>query len=162
MKQIILDIDGVIAVGYTRLRTYDWSWGKTLYPFDKKAVKVLNEIITETGAEIILSSDWKLHFTIDEMEYIFEWNGVIKTPIAFTIPSQYYADGILEGGRAFEIKQFIEAHNPKVWVAIDDLDLMNTDYSDFFKDNFIHCKRPNTEGIKQSGLKEKIIKKLNG
>lgn len=162
MKCLILDIDGVIAVGYTKLKVYDWSWGKTLYPFDKKAVAVLNDIILQTGAELVLSSDWRLNFTIDEIEFIFKWNGVIKTPIAFTMPSQYYGDGFLEGGRAFEIKQYIEVHKPKVWLAIDDLDLMNTGHADFFKDNFIHCKRPNTEGIKQSGLKDKIIKKLNG
>lgn len=162
MKCLILDIDGVIAVGYTKLKVYDWSWGKTLYPFDKKAVAVLNEIIEVTGVELILSSDWRLEFTIDEIEFIFKWNGVIKTPIAFTIPSQFYADGFLEGGRAFEIKQFIEVHKPKVWLAIDDLNLLNTGHGDFFKDNFIHCARPNTEGIKQSGLKDKIIKKLNG
>jgi hypothetical protein len=27
-------------------------------------------------------------------------------------------------------------------------------------ENFVHCKRPNLEGIKQSGIKEKIIKFL--
>jgi len=161
MKYLILDLDGVIAVGYTKLRTYDWSWGKTLYPFDKKAVKVLNEILEKTGAEIILSSDWRLEFSIDQMEYIFKWNGVIKTPIAFTIPSQFYLDGHLQGGRAYEIKQFVEVHKPKTWVAIDDLDLMSTGHADFFENNFIHCKRPHTEGIKQCGLKDKIIKILN-
>jgi hypothetical protein len=27
-------------------------------------------------------------------------------------------------------------------------------------ENFVHCKRPNLEGIKQSGIKEKILKFL--
>jgi hypothetical protein len=27
-------------------------------------------------------------------------------------------------------------------------------------DNFVHCKRPYNEGIKQSGIKEKILKFL--
>jgi hypothetical protein len=28
--------------------------------FDKKAVKVLNQVLEETGAEIVVSSDWRL------------------------------------------------------------------------------------------------------
>ena len=32
--------------------------------FDQKAVKVLNEILEQTDAEIVVSSDWRLHATI--------------------------------------------------------------------------------------------------
>jgi len=35
--------------------------------FDKKAIKVLNEIIEETGCDIVVSSDWRLHANLEEL-----------------------------------------------------------------------------------------------
>ena len=32
--------------------------------FDTKAIKVLNEILEKTGAEIVVSSDWRFHATL--------------------------------------------------------------------------------------------------
>ena len=35
--------------------------------FDEGAVDILNNIIGVTGAEIVISSDWKQHMTLDGM-----------------------------------------------------------------------------------------------
>ena len=61
----------------------------------------------------------------------------------------------LEQQRAFEIKTWLK-ENPDVtnWVAIDDLDMRSDTWG---LTNFILCSNSN-EGIKQSGIKEKIIK----
>jgi hypothetical protein len=32
--------------------------------FDKKAIKVLNQVLEETGAEIVVSSDWRLYANV--------------------------------------------------------------------------------------------------
>jgi hypothetical protein len=40
--------------------------------FDTKSVKILNEILEETGAEIVVSSDWKLHATLEELGEYYE------------------------------------------------------------------------------------------
>ena len=39
--------------------------------FNDKAVKILNSILLETGAEIVVSSDWKLYCTLDELKEMF-------------------------------------------------------------------------------------------
>jgi hypothetical protein len=56
--------------------------------------------------------------------------------------------------RVIEIKKWLEDH-PEVthWVAVDDLDLSKLD-------NFVMTTKPYNEGIKQSGVKEKILKFL--
>ena len=52
------------------------------------------------------------------------------------------------------VNEYLKNH-PEVthWVAVDDMDLSKLE-------NFVMTKRPHNEGIKQSGIKEKIIKFL--
>jgi len=148
--------------------------------FDQKAVKVLNKILEETGAEIVVSSDWRYHANLEELGDYYESQGIIKRPIEVTdrfkdiFPKEWTSlrfRAELELERSMEINHWVENH-PDVthWVAIDDLD-MSVDYlGNHFsvKDgsdskpgltNFVHTPRSN-EGIKQSGVKEKVIKFL--
>lgn len=145
--------------------------------FNKKAIKVLNEILEETGAEIVISSDWKRSANVEEMGEYYESKGIIKKPIAFT-PNlgqcTWYNNQVwvwspkwdLEQTRTIEIKQYLHDH-PEIthWVAVDDLDMGKNqedweNWKDWGLDNFVLTPKSN-EGIKQSGLKEKIIKFLN-
>jgi len=83
MKLIFIDIDGVLATAPCWDMSQDNKWNA--YPFDKKAVKVLNKILEETGAEMVLSSDWKYHYSLGQIKEIFmEFNGVIKAPFDMT------------------------------------------------------------------------------
>lgn len=165
MRIIFLDIDGVLATDNDYGRRMDNKWGA--YMFDEKCVKVLNEILEVTGAEIILSSDWKTHYSLNEIREFFEFNGIYKGPIGYTKVSKTYTGDNLEGGRSDEINDWIKQHNTKddlTYVVVDDLDLsikygnISGNYIRGFE-NFVHCKRTR-EGIKQTGIKEKIIKKL--
>ena len=52
--------------------------------FDKKAVKILNNILENTDAEIIISSDWRYHATLEELGIYFLSQGIIKKPIGIT------------------------------------------------------------------------------
>lgn len=151
MKVIFLDHDGVVCLAS------EWGSrhkrGTTFDRLNQKAVKILNEILVETGAEIVVSSDWKLHCTLEEMEDVYKQEGIIKAPIAFTgryNPTRMSETWDLERNRQKEIKEFLESH-PEIthWVAVDDLKM-------FELGNFVHCPKSN-EGIKQSGIKEKII-----
>lgn len=154
MKIIFLDIDGVMATSQCWGRGNDNKWDA--YMFDPKCVAVLNSILIETGAEIILSSDWKHHYSLTEMRDIFTHNGVIKGPIGFTPSSKTYTAMNLEGGRIDEIHEWLKMHNTKndlTWVSIDDLSMFDLEF-------FVHCPRV-MEGIKQTGVKEKILKILN-
>ena len=121
--------------------------------FNAKAVKVLNEILEATGAEIVVSSDWKLHCTLTQLQEMFLMYGVSKAPIGTTPNHVLKSMDELESTRVAEIKDWL-SQNPQVekWVAIDDLDLSALD-------SFVHTKRIK-EGIKQCGIKEQILKRL--
>jgi hypothetical protein len=192
MKVIFLDHDGVICLsnnwggrtkkwGKYRSENPDSSKEKKDAPvsfrfddFDTKSVKVLNEILEETGAEIVVSSDWKLHATLEELGEYYELHGISKKPIALT-PNlgqcNWYNDMIwvwsprweLEMTRVIEIKQYLH-DNPEIthWVSIDDLNMGKNgeEWKDSWAiDNFVLTPKSN-EGIKQSGVKEKILKFL--
>ena len=148
MKVIFLDHDGVICLstewGGRFKKQKEWGGRKlsmtTLempveYRFDnfnEKAIKVLNEILQETGAEIVVSSDWKRWANVEEMGEYYESKGIIKKPIAFTDSILYddYADfpwhrlWELEQTRSLEIAQYLGQNtNITHWVAIDDLNM---------------------------------------
>jgi hypothetical protein len=171
MKVIFLDHDGVICLsdqwgGRFKKKGFDSNPETPLDTrmdnFDAKAVKVLNSIIEETGCEIVTSSDWKRWGNLEQMQEMYTTRG-IKPPIALTPDLKWfdqdmfhrlYFSNNFEQIRVFEINEYLRNH-PEVtqWVAIDDMDLSELA-------NFIHCKKSYTEGIKQSGLKDKILKFL--
>jgi hypothetical protein len=161
MKTIFLDIDGVLAthkefmMNRTKFRK-KYSTAMELripYPFNSGCVKVLNEILQETDAEIVLSSDWRLHWNLEELDKIFKFNGVIKSPTGATGFSKRKMSSDLEDDRTWQIKSYIEAQNITNWVAIDDLNLSG------LGDRFVMTR--DNEGLKQTGLKNKILKILN-
>jgi hypothetical protein len=187
MKIIFLDNDSVICLSNnwgSRIKKFQKFRSKNinvkfedrpidcrLDNFDKKAVKVLNSILEETGAEIVVSSDWRYHATLEELGDYYISQGIIKRPIDVTgmfkdlYPREWqrlrnYAE--LEYERSMEIKHWLNEH-PEVthWVAVDDLD-MSEKFGDISGNsnkgltNFVLTPKP-SEGIKQSGIKDKII-----
>jgi len=168
MKVLFLDHDGVICLsnnwgGRFKKEGFDSNPETPLDirmdNFDVKAVKVLNHIIDVTGCELVISSDWKLQGTLEQMKEMFVTRG-IKPPIDYTPNLKDFDEGIhhllkttndYEEIRVLEIKKYLEDH-PEVthWVAVDDMDLSKLSH-------FVQTKRPYNEGIKQSGVKDKII-----
>ena len=156
---IFLDIDGVLATSnqyYSNRKK--WHPTYDCYRFDEKCVKVFNEILEKIDPIIILSSDWQNEYTIETLNNIFKWNNInsIITDVTGT------AWGIkfkrleqLEECRAYDIIEYAKKHKIKKYIAIDDLNLSNWIDGDYF----IHTPRAN-EGIKQSGIKNKILNKL--
>ena len=199
MKILFLDNDSVICLSNNwGGRSKKWAKYRSANPdssrekkdapvfvrfddFDKKAIKILNEIIEETGCEIVVSSDWRLHATLEELGDYYISQGIIKRPIAVTdifrdlFPKEWSVlrfSADLELERSMEINHWLENH-PEVthWVAVDDLNMSMEFLGDRFlaKDgsdknpglsNFVLTPRSN-EGIKQSGIKEKIINFFN-
>lgn len=141
--------------------------------FDKKAVKVLNQVLEETGAEIVVSSDWRLYATLEELGDYYLSEGIIKKPIAFTKryigcdkPDEFewFRQTMHQQQRCIEVRQYLTDH-PEIthWACIDDLELGEVDsYGKEQKwglSNFVHTPREN-EGIKQAGIKEKLLEYL--
>ena len=192
MKIIFLDNDGVICLqdnwGGRSKKKKTWSTENLIseydssmieeskYPvhvrfddFNKKAIGVLNEILEETGAEIVVSSDWKLYATVEELGEYYIHQGISKKPINRTLNmDEFDSDGAnlfnWKGWRArmriVEIKQYLKDH-PEIthWVAVDDMDMSPDANQGHGLSNFVLTPR-SKEGIKQSGIKEKIIKYL--
>ena len=193
MKCIFLDHDGVICLSTNwGGRTKKWSKYRSENPesssdkrdapvevrfddFDEKAVRILNQILEETGAEIVVSSDWKRWANVEEMGEYYESKGIIRKPIALTPDlgdctweNEDRENWVwsprwdLEMSRVVEIRQYLHDH-PEIthWVAIDDLDMGKNgeSWKNWGLDNFVLTPRSN-EGIKQSGIKEKILKYL--
>jgi hypothetical protein len=189
MKTIFLDLDGTICLSNNwGGRSKKWKKYRSANPetsryiddapvevrfddFDKKAIKVLNEILEETGAEIVVSSDWRCHANLEELGEYFLSQGILKKPIGVTKllgqcnqPENYewLHKWDLEQSRSLEILQYLR-DNPEItqWVAVDDLDMGKNgeEWKDWGLDNFV-LTPSRTEGIKQLGIKEKIIKFL--
>lgn len=161
MKIIFLDIDGVLAtnkefaMNRTKFQTKhpEAKEIKIPYPFNPGCVKIFNEILDETNAIIVLSSDWRFYWDLDGLDRIFKFNGVNKSPVAITSKIKRKLSSDLEDDRSFQIKSYVDEMLPDTWVAIDDLKLTNLGR------NFVRTK--DSEGLKQSGIKNKIIKILN-
>jgi len=165
-KVIFLDIDGVLALHnnfFTNSATFQKKreWAKRLnvpYGWDAKAVKALNIVIEKTDAEIVLSSDWRLHWDLTELKEIFDAHFVSKFPIAITDKEGKYSMSSLERNRVGQIEEFVTSNPIHKWIAIDDMHLAQWAKLDI-ADRFVRTNQ--MEGIKQSGLKERIIKMLN-
>lgn len=183
MKIIFLDHDGVICLGSefgSRFKKQKRSVGQTIADesipvierfdnFNKKAINVLNQILEETDAEIVVSSDWGRLANLEELGEFYESQGIIKKPIALTPALASFAPDTAalfdwkrwyERARIVEIKEYLKNNEVESWVAVDDMDMSLTAFEDNGLSNFVHTPRL-YEGIKQSGVKEKIINFLN-
>ena len=191
MKVIFLDHDGVICLAsewggrHKKQRKAGRKLSQSIESlpvdarfdnFNKKAITILNEILEQTGAEIVVSSDWKRWANVEEMGEYYEQQGIIKKPIAFTKTVsectnynphtfQWSPKWMLEQERSLEINQFLIDH-PEIthWVAIDDLNMgipqTHDTWGDMVMDwgltNFVLTPK-SREGIKQSGIKELVL-----
>jgi hypothetical protein len=152
------DIDYVLSLS-SEPNMKQTKWGM-VSPFNKKAVKVYNDILEKTGADIVISSDWRHHWTLPQLQEIFiEYAGIIKAPICTT---GYIKETTLERLAEFRAKEIlihVEQNKPDSWVAIDDLDLSKWLLPWVAEDHFVHLPKSN-EGIKQTGKAIQVINKL--
>jgi hypothetical protein len=163
---LFLDIDGVLStVKQFNLTNQSKTWihgdylnGDGIYPFDDKCVEVLNEILWQFDLAIVISSDWRHYLSLKQLQEIFIINGVIQTPVDIT-PNSLISISHIESNRCGDIWEFVEENKINKWVAIDDLNLLSGK-KPLPENNFIRCYTE-FEGIKQTGLKQKIINKLN-
>ena len=169
MKVLFLDHDGVICLRAQwgmRLNKKSIKRGEIFDPFCPKAINVLNEVIERTNCEIVISSDWRLYKDLNYMQKLYKDRGIIKSPISYTevfdidnndtceATSEYKdSDQMMARVREKEIKAWLASNNDVThWVAVDDLPLKKLK-------RFVHTTKL-AEGIKQTGIKAKIINRL--
>lgn len=157
-RVIFLDIDGVLATwaeyGFIGIdETIEFQeknkWAKDLnvkYPFSKECVKVLNEIFeTYNDIKIVLSSDWRKYWSLEQLKTIFIENGLTKWPEDITETNRVHFSSVYEKIRLGEIESYLSSHkmlsedgmsSDFKWTIIDDLDLSYL-IPPQFKDRFI-------------------------
>jgi len=165
-KYLFLDIDGVIAVP-------DESAG--FWGLNADRQKLLGKILTETGAEIVLSSSWRYSTVEKTREYLTEEGFLFSDLIVgVTIRAYHYLDPLnkihLSIPRGVEIKQWIDTHvhsdNGKNW----DKKKVGVDYTycilDDDTDMLLHqgkyfINTDSTEGLTEASA-QLCIEILNG
>jgi len=142
-KYIFLDFDGVFFINDVLC---------------EDCVKNLNHIIKETDAKIIISSDWRKHHTLEQLNLFFiHWN-IISDISGFT-ENLFPIGGSLsriEDYRCNEIEKYIRDNRIENYIIIDDLELYNGYYrkkNDRFFNTLFY------KGITNE-ISESIIKKL--
>jgi hypothetical protein len=132
MRTVFLDIDGVLATpkqyGTQRNKLYARDpWAKELripYMWDEHCVIAFNRFIRMHDVEIVMSSDWRRRFSLENIDKIFKINGVAKSPIAFTpIAQKEKMSEDLGSLRAREIQEYVKVNKITTWCAVDDMNL---------------------------------------
>jgi hypothetical protein len=160
---IFLDIDGVIATDkqfyMSRVRYHARNLVAAElgvpYPFDPGCVDKLNGIVRRTGARIVLSSDWRLHWSLQDMALIFRMNGVEVVPEDVTTDINM---ANLEMTRAAEIGDYVTENKLTDFVVIDDLNVGKFMAHTGEQDKFFMTR--SSEGLKQVDLADKIVRRI--
>jgi hypothetical protein len=147
MKLIFLDIDGVLnhEQFYVRRHEADFKgYGKhPISEFDFNSVKVLNYIIEETGAKVVVSSTWRLGKTVEQLQSILDSVGFKGEVIAKTPNLRNEGDYVFRGNEILkwikDNKELIaqDYHEYENYVIFDD----DSDMLYWQKDNFLQVDR---------------------
>jgi len=115
MVVLFLDIDGVL-----RTHESDCFWSQKLEKpippfhkrlFSKEAIENLNYIVALTGAKVVITSTWRIYYTLSELINLFRERGFNGQIIGVT--------EMLEN-RGDEIIDWLNNHTIKNYVVIDD------------------------------------------
>lgn len=134
MKVIFIDIDGPLSWA-------TWDDGPVTimketkheftipYAWVKEDCDALSEIIKQTDARLVVSSDWRKHFGAIQLMMIFEHYGIgrwnfLDTTTHFN-PRKKMSSS-LEWDRACEIHMWVKTFKPDNWIAIDDLQISHS------------------------------------
>jgi len=132
-KIIFIDVDGPLAWGTWGDGRVKLNGGSELftipYPWVEEDCSALKKIIDETESQLVLSSDWKMHYGLIQMKRIFQYYGI---PGHHLIDTTTHVDlwkklssPSLEWERASQIIKWVKDNRIRKWIAIDDLNLSN-------------------------------------
>jgi hypothetical protein len=135
---IFLDFDGVLNSQLWYVRT---KGSREQDDLDREAIGYLNDLVSTTGARVVVSSTWRLNRTIEELQEILGRNGFTGEVIGKTIDMRRgeNGDSILRGN---EILAWIKDHQEdcgvpywdyRRYVIFDD----DSDMLYWQKDNYI-------------------------
>ncbi|MCD1261705.1 hypothetical protein B5M42_023160 [Paenibacillus athensensis] len=154
MRIIFLDIDGVLntdrAVRLQRLH------GGENGLFDTQAIRYLRELVEESGAQIVLSSTWRIHWGTDSrlwntLTQQFRQAGIDDRLLGAT---PVFSEGLQTAVRWKEIEAWLNLNADltlESFVIIDD----EWEMGPFTKDRFVRCRGYNgiTQELKAEALR---------
>lgn len=112
MRIIFLDIDGVLNCSESKSRC------GSFIGIDNKKVKLLSQIVYETGAKIVLSSSWRIGWNknseLCDSHGVYLNNKLRKSNLFILDRTKSLSC------RGEEIKQWIDSHNVEGLVVLDD------------------------------------------
>lgn len=130
-KIIFIDVDGPLAWG-------TWGDGRVTlnqeykpitipYPWVREDCSALAEICEKTNAKLVLSSDWRKHYTIVQMRTIFLEYGIPPELLIDITTHQNLWNKMsrpsIDWERAAEVVKWAKDNKITNWIAIDDLNL---------------------------------------
>jgi hypothetical protein len=169
-KVIFIDVDGPLSWGTWqdgKVKIMEGSSGEFTipYPWVQEDCDALGEIIKQTDARLVVSSDWKKHFGILQLAMIFEHYGIGRwnvMDITTHFNPKKKMSSSLEWDRACEIETWVKQFKPTNWISIDDMQL-NFGYKSLGIPQWRHVQVDGDWG-KGGRLRDKVdecVKKLN-
>jgi len=129
-KIIFIDVDGPLAWGTWgdgRVTLDDSSKTFTIpYPWVKEDCEALQKICDETNASLVVSSDWKMHFSFLQLKRIFRYYGITAPILDITTHQNLWnkmSRTSLEHERALQIAKWAKDNKISNWISIDDMRL---------------------------------------
>lgn len=117
-KTIFLDFDGVInnSLRWNLVPVPD-------HPFDKPLVSNINSVIQNTGAKIVVSSDWRIGVSMNDIKDLLKHAGFIGKIVGATPNTFVGHDVSSQKQRVIQINSWLSNFKVNRWIAIDDMDL---------------------------------------
>lgn len=167
MKIIFLDIDGVLNsdiymateeyiqatkdAGCADPGGYDVVLKAHHLHLDPQAVVLLNQLVDKTAAQVVLSSTWRLRYSLDEMNEMLTMRGATFKVTDQTPPPRRMS----RTWRGDEVKEYLSnKKDVESFVILDDINQFPS-----FTKNFVFT--PEKTGFTQAHF-EKALKILNG
>ena len=118
---IFLDIDGVLNTYHHRIRQKQFGGKSSIHNWCPISCDNIVNLCREFDAHIIISSNWKDLYKLEEMQKIFEDNGIPSSLIMDMTPSEVERHDGAEF-RGVEIQRWLDEHAPdhQSFLIIDD------------------------------------------
>ena len=116
MRVIFTDIDGVLNP----------HWRKK---WNKKSIDLYNRVCKEFDLKPVITSTWKVNHTIDELQKIFDEQGI-------EVKIYDYTPNIDQADRGVEIKEWLSNNKCDRYVVLDD----RIDNITPYVDNVVKCR----------------------
>lgn len=130
MKIAFLDFDGVLNCDSTQDKITLPQYGGMFTGFDDDKIMLIDELVDKTDTEIVISSTWRFHLSLHDLERIFKKRGYTHGSFYGETPKSYTEIGLgfppMRDDRGEEIQAYID-QMPALdraglqFVVIDDL-----------------------------------------